>query len=100
MHLGVADNCRKNDPARRTRRNKEEAMRYPKATRKDLTAPASQFRVLGVFVDGDSAEIFIIGDFPSMSAAEEIAARRASVGNPVYVYNDRAELMVRLGSWH
>ena len=75
-------------------------MRYPKATRKDLTAPASKFRVLGVIVQEESAEIFVIGDFPTVNAAEEAAARRASIGSPVYVYNDRAELLVRLGSWH
>lgn len=75
-------------------------MRYPKATKQDLTAPTSKFRVLGVLVDDDSAHIYLIGDFPSVIAAEEAATGRASVGSPVHVYNDRAELIVRLGSWH
>ena len=75
-------------------------MRYPKATGEDLTAPAAKYRVLGVVLDNDAPTISIIGDFPSVAAAEEAALRRASVGCPMYVYNDRAELLVRLGSWH
>ena len=75
-------------------------MRYPKATKADLTAPVAKFRVLGVIVDNDAAEIYMIGDFPSVAAAEDAAVRRASVGSPVYVYNDKAELIVRIGSWH
>ena len=75
-------------------------IRYPKATRADLTAPTSQFRVLGVILERNCAEIYVIGDFPCISAAERAAMQRAGVGSPVYVYNDKADLVVRYGSWH
>ncbi len=75
-------------------------MRYPSATRDELTAPAEKFRVLGVNVEDNCGEIYVVGDFESMSTAEQIAVQTAGIGSPVYIYNDRAELIVRYGSWH
>jgi hypothetical protein len=45
-------------------------MRYPKATRTDLTAPIGKFRVIAVVVDEGSGDLFTIGDFGSVAAAE------------------------------
>ena len=75
-------------------------MRYPKATRTDLTAPTNKFRVLAVVVDVDSADPYIVGDFASIAAAEQAATQRASIGSPVYVYDDKARLIIRYGSRH
>ncbi len=75
-------------------------MRYPKATRADLTAPSCKFRVLAVDVETDPTAIYLIGDFGSFVAADKAATQNAEIGRPVYVYNDKAELMVRYGSWH
>ena len=76
------------------------AMRYPKATRTDLTAPTGKFRVVAVVVDVDSADPYIVGDFGSVAAAEQAAMQRAGIGSPVYVYDEKAKLIVRYGSWH
>ncbi len=73
-------------------------MRYPKATRADLTAPSCKFRVLAVDVETDPTTIYAIGDFGSFVAAEEAAAENAGIGKPVYIYNDSAEPIVRYGS--
>jgi hypothetical protein len=73
-------------------------MRYPKASRTDLTAPTGEFRVVAVVVDADSAAPYILGDF--VAAAEQAAMQRAGIGSPVYVYDDKAKLIVRYGSWH
>jgi len=75
-------------------------MRYPKAPKTDLTAPTGEFRVVAVVVDADSADPYILGDFGSLAAAEQAAMKRAGIGSPVYVYNDRAKLIVQYGSWH
>lgn len=75
-------------------------MRYPKAPRTDLTAPTGKFRVLAVVVEEESADLYTLGDFGSVAAAEQAAIQRAGIGSPVYVYDDKAELLVRYGSWH
>ncbi len=75
-------------------------MRYPKAARADLTAPSCKFRVLAVDVETDPTAVYVMGDFGSLVAAERAATQSADVGRPVYVYNDKAELIVRFGSWH
>ena len=75
-------------------------MRYPKATRTDLSAPIGKFRVLAVEVEDESADLYTVGDFGSLAAAEKAAMRRAGIGSPVYVYDDEAKLVVRYGSWH
>lgn len=74
-------------------------MRYPTATKEELRAPQSRFRVIGVAVQ-DASGTYQLGDFDTLEAAQLAAAERAGVGNPVYVYNDAGELIVRLGSWH
>ena len=79
---------------------KEGPMRYPKATRTALTAPTGKFRVLGVVVEEDSADVYTVGDFSSVATAEQAAMQRAGIGSPVYVYDDKAKLIVRYGSWH
>jgi len=61
-----------------------------------LRAPAGKFRVIG-FALRDSQK-YMIGDFDSREAAEECAKKHGMVGNPVHVYNDRADLVVRYGS--
>ena len=61
-----------------------------------LRAPAGKFRVIGFALrDGQK---YMIGDFESREAAEECAKKHGMVGNPVHVYNDRADLVVRYGS--
>jgi len=75
-------------------------MQYPKAPRADLTAPTGKFRVLAVVVDEGSGDLYTVGDFGSLAAAEEAAVQRAGIGSPVYVYDDNAKLIVRYGSWH
>jgi hypothetical protein len=73
-------------------------MRYPKATRTDLTAPTGKFRVVAVVVDVDSADPYIVGDFGSVAGAEQAATQGAGIGSPVYVYDDNAKLIVRYGN--
>ena len=40
------------------------------------------------------------GDFNSLDAAKQAAKEKAGTGTPIFIYNDRAELVVRYGSWH
>ena len=81
--------------------NREEAaMRYPKATKEELTAPQAQYRVLGVEIHATSESMFSIGDFDSLNAAKEAAKQKAGTGVPIFIYNDHGELIVRYGSWH
>jgi hypothetical protein len=75
-------------------------MRYPKAPRTELTAPTGKFRVVAVVVEEESADVYTIGDFSSVAPAEKAAIQRAGIGSPVYVYDDKAKLIVRYGSWH
>jgi hypothetical protein len=75
-------------------------MRYPKATKEELTAPPAQFRVLGVEIHTTSESVFSIGDFDSLDAAKQAAEQKAGTGVPVFIYNDHGELIVRYGSWH
>ena len=37
-------------------------MRYPKATRTDLTAPTGKLRVLAIAVEAESADLYTVGD--------------------------------------
>jgi hypothetical protein len=75
-------------------------MRYPKATKEELTAPTAKFRVVGVDVGAVSEAVYVIGDFDSLAAAKETAKQKSSTGIPVFIYNDQAEMIVRYGSWH
>lgn len=75
-------------------------MLYPKAPRADLTAPTGKFRVLAIVVEAESADLYTVGDFSSLAAAEQAAKQRAGIGGPVYVYDDKAKLIVRYGSWY
>lgn len=74
-------------------------MRYPDANKCELTAPKSQLRVVGVDVQ-DELGLYYIGDFATFEDAHRAALDRARVGNPVYIYNDIGDIVVRLGSWH
>ncbi len=61
-----------------------------------LRAPTGKFRVIGFALrDGQK---YMIGDFDSGQAAGECAKEHGRLGNPVHVYNDRADLVVRYGS--
>ena len=61
-----------------------------------LRAPGGKFRVIGFALrDGQR---YMIGDFDAREAAEECAKKHGMVCNPVHVYNDRADLVVRYGS--
>jgi hypothetical protein len=75
-------------------------MRYPKATKEELTAPPAQFRVLGVEIHATSESVFSIGDFEALDAAKQAAKQKAGTGVPIFIYDDRGELIVRYGSWH
>jgi len=46
------------------------------------------------------ADNFVVGDFATLEEAKEAANRRAQVGSPVYIYDDKGELVERYGSWH
>ena len=72
----------------------------PEGARRYLTAPTGNFRVLAAVVEADSAYIYIVGDFSSVATAEQAAMQRAGIGSHVYVYDDKAKLIVRYGSWH
>lgn len=74
-------------------------VRYPDASKDELTAPKSQLRVVGVDVQ-EGLGLYHIGDFDSLNDAHRAAMDRARVGNPVYIYDDIGDLIVRLGSWH
>ncbi len=74
-------------------------MRYPPANKGDLIAPKSQLRVVGVDVQ-DELGLYHIGDFDNLEEAHRAAMARARIGNPVYIYNDIGDIVVRLGSWH
>jgi len=75
-------------------------MRYPKAPRADLTALTGKFRVLAIVVEAESADLYTLGDFSSVAAAEQAVMQRAGIGSPVCVYDDKAKLIVRYGSLH
>ena len=75
-------------------------MRYPTASKEQLSAPKSQFRVIGVDVEYASGNVYQVGDFDTLAAAQAAASERAGIGSPVYVCNDAGEVLVRLGSWH
>ena len=75
-------------------------MRYPKATKEELTAPPALFRVIGVEIHATSESVFAIGDFDSLDTAKKAAEQKASTGVPIFIYNDRGELIERYGSWH
>ncbi len=75
-------------------------MRYPKASVDELQAPTGKFRVIGVDLKPDGTANYHLGDFESLPMAKTVAQKRAGVGNPVYVYDDQSDLIVRYGSWH
>jgi hypothetical protein len=75
-------------------------MRYPKATKEELTAPHAQYRVLGVEIHATSESVFSVGDFDSLDAAKKAAEQKAGTGVPVFIYDDHGELILRYGSWH
>ncbi len=73
-------------------------MRYP-TSKEILRAPQAQFRVVAVDL-ADSSATYLVGDYPSFEAANEAASGRAGMGAPVYIYDDRGEMLLRFGSWH
>jgi hypothetical protein len=75
-------------------------MRYPTASKEELKAPKSKFRVLGIDVHAASGMTYVVGDFDSLNAANVVATDRAGVGKPIFIYDDAGEVVVRLGSWH
>jgi hypothetical protein len=75
-------------------------MRYPKASIEELQAPRGKFRVIGVDLKTTATANYHVGDFETLSMAEKVAKGKACLGNPVYVYDDKSDLIVRYGSWH
>jgi hypothetical protein len=75
-------------------------MRLPNAPKEQLTAPAAKFRVLSVDVHDPSGAVYLVGDFDSLPQAKETAKQNSGTGRPIFVYDDRAQLIVRYGSWH
>jgi hypothetical protein len=75
-------------------------MRYLKASREELRAPKGKFRVIGVDVNEGATGNYRLGDFETLELAEKVAKEKATIGNPIYIYNDRGQLIVRYGSWH
>lgn len=74
-------------------------MRYPNASKDELTAPKSKLRVVAVDVQ-DELGLYHIGDFDDFEEAHRAAMERARVGSPVYICDDIGDIIVRLGSWH
>ena len=75
-------------------------MRYPSDNNnQDLRAPKSLFRVVAVDIT-ESSGPYVVGDFDNLHAATQVATGRAGIGNPVYIYDDRGEVLERMGSWH
>jgi hypothetical protein len=75
-------------------------MRYLQARREELQPPKGKFRVIGVDLKEGPPANFHLGDFESLTAAQKLAKQKAGIGSPIYIYNDKAELVVRYGSWH
>jgi len=75
-------------------------MRYPKANAEELQAPKGKFRVIGVDLKAAAIANYHVGDFETLAMAKKVAKGKASVGNPIYIYDDTSELVVRYGSWH
>ncbi len=72
-------------------------MRYPNASREELQAPKDMFRVTGVEAATGN---YRLGDFETLQTAKSVAKEKAGIGNPIYIYDDKGELVVRYGSWH
>ncbi len=75
-------------------------MRYPKANKAELQAPKGKFRVIGVDPNRAAAANYHVGDFETLPTAKKVAKETASVGRPIYIYDEDSELIVRYGSWH
>ncbi len=75
-------------------------MRYPIASAEELQAPRGKFRVIGVDLKAAATANYHLGDFETLAVAEAAAKEKACVGNPVFVYDDQSQLVVRFGSWH
>ena len=75
-------------------------MRYLQASKEELQPPKGKFRVIGVDLKEGPPSNYHLGDFDSLSAAQKLAKQKAGIGNPIFIYDDRAELVVRYGSWH
>ncbi len=65
-----------------------------------MQAPKGKFRVIGVDLNEGAAANYHLGDFETFSSADQLATERASVGIPIYVFDDAGRLLVRHGSWH
>jgi len=81
-------------------RKKRTLMRYPQASPEQLQAPSGKFRVIGVDLKTAATATYHLGDFDAFDTADKIAREKATVGNPVFIYDDKRELVVRYGSWH
>ena len=58
-----------------------------------LKAPPGKFRVVGVDTfEGPDAD-YLMEDLDSMAAAQRLADENAAPHNPVYVYDERGELV-------
>ena len=75
-------------------------MRYLKASREELQAPKGKFRVIGVDVNEGATGNYHLGDFETLELSQKHAKEKATIGNPIYIYNDGGQLIVRYGSWH
>ena len=62
----------------------------------DFRAPAGKFRVVGFALRDD--QVYLIGDFETLIGAEQHANEHGHVGNPVHIYDDAGQLVVRYGS--
>ena len=75
-------------------------MRYPRASERERTAPAGKFRLIALDLTDNSDAEYCLGDFDSLESAKQVAEEKSSVGQPIFVYDDKGELVVRHGSWH
>ncbi len=74
-------------------------MRYPRASLEERTAPPGKFRLIALDL-GDNLSEHRLGDLDTLDSAKKVAEQKSGVGCPVFVYDDRGELIIRFGSWH
>ncbi len=75
-------------------------MRYPRISREEQTAPPGKFRLIALDLKEGSRDGYVLGDFDALESAKQVAKDKSGVGHPVYVYDDKGELVLRFGSWH
>ncbi len=74
-------------------------MRYPKASKQERTAPEGKFRLIALDLR-ENLNGYCLGDFETVESAKQVARDKGGIGQPVFVYDDTGEAVMRFGSWH